>query len=115
MPVQPGYPPQTQYQQMQQPAQQPYNQLQGQPQYQQPQQQPPPQPQPVRPATFPEALSALLTTLDQELEVVAKAGSDAFAQRDLARADAALKFSGRLSEFRTLARELWEYYGGGKS
>ncbi|HEY9677940.1 MAG TPA: hypothetical protein V6C76_08015 [Drouetiella sp.] len=71
-------------------------------------------PQPVRPATFPEALGALLATLDAELESVAKAGSDAFAQRDLARADAALKFSGRLNEFRTLARELFEYYGGGK-
>ncbi len=104
MPQPPQYPPQT-----------------AQPQYQQPPQAapqpaPPAAPaQPVRPATFPEALSALLSTLDKELEVVAKAGSDAFAQRDLARADAALKFSGRLSEFRTLARELWEYYGGGKS
>ncbi|HEY9733196.1 MAG TPA: hypothetical protein V6C89_14860 [Drouetiella sp.] len=121
---QPGYAPQ--YQQTQQSSQQ-LNQLPGQPQYPQTQPQypqpqyqqqpaqPAPPPQPVRPATFSEALSALLSTLDQELEVVAKAGSDAFAQRDLARADAALKFSGRLSEFRTFARELWEYYGGGKS
>ncbi len=93
------------------------------PQATQPQQQPqrapqtpPPQyQQPQRPANFPEALSALLSCLDQELEIVAKAGSDAFAQRDLARADAALKFSGRLTEFRTLARELYEYYGGGKA
>lgn len=97
---QPQYPQAMQFPQQQPPQAPPY-------------QQPAPPPQPVRPATFPEALSALLGTLDQELEVVAKAGSDAFAQRDLARADAALKFSGRLSEFRTLARELWEYYGGG--
>lgn len=105
---QPGYPPQQQQQPQQRVPQQPQQQP---PQYQQ--QQPPPPP--PRPATFPEALSALLACLDQELEVVAKAGSDAFAQRDLARADAALKFSGRLTEFRTLARELHEYYGGGKS
>ncbi|MBS1953028.1 MAG: hypothetical protein JST89_02520 [Cyanobacteria bacterium SZAS-4] len=103
-PQQPGYPPQMQ-------QQQPQQRVPQQPQYQQ--QQPPPPP--PRPATFSEALSALLSCLDQELEVVAKAGSDAFAQRDLARADAALKFSGRLTEFRTLARELHEYYGGGKS
>ncbi len=108
----PMYPPQPQQALQQQPqqAQQPQLRVPQQPQYQQ--QQPPP---PPRPATFPEALKALLACLDQELEVVAKAGSDAFAQRDLARADAALKFSGRLTEFRTLARELHEYYGGGKS
>ncbi|CAN5572951.1 hypothetical protein BH10CYA1_BH10CYA1_21680 [soil metagenome] len=106
-PPQSGYPPQPQYQQ-QQPQQRPPQQ----PLYQQPPQQPQP---PAKPASFSEALSALLGCLDQELEVVAKAGSDAFAQRDLARADAALKFSGRLTEFRTLARELHEYYGGGKS
>lgn len=105
VPAQPKFP-QPQYPQAMQFPQQ-------QPQQAPPYQQPAPAPQPVRPATFPEALSALLATLDQELEVVAKAGSDAFAQRDLARADAALKFSGRLNEFRTLARELWEYYGGG--
>lgn len=108
-PQQPVYPPQPQQAQNQQHPQP--QQQRAQPQYQQPQQPAPP----ARPATFPEALSALLACLDQELEVVAKAGSDAFAQRDLARADAALKFSGRLTEFRTLARELHEYYGGGKS
>ncbi len=105
------------------PALQPQNppQPQAQQQSQQPQrapQAPPPQyqqQQPQRPANFTEALSALLSCLDQELEIVARAGSDAFAQRDLARADAALKFSGRLTEFRTLARELYEYYGGGKA
>lgn len=107
IPAQPKFP-QPQYPQaMQYPQQQPPQAAPS------PYQQPPAAPQPARPATFPEALSALLSTLDQELEVVAKAGSDAFAQRDLARADAALKFSGRLNEFRTLARELWEYYGGG--
>jgi len=127
----PAYPQQPQYQQPPQPAHQLHQPQIQQPQPQMQQQRPPaaqpPQPQPqapqpqqqqyrqpTRPATFPEALSALLSCLDQELEVVAKAGSDAFAQRDLARADAALKFSGRLTEFRTLARELYEYYGGGK-
>lgn len=60
--------------------------------------------------SFPAALSQMLATLDRELAVVAKAGADAFAQRDLIRADAALKFSGRLTEFRTLAHELLEYY-----
>jgi hypothetical protein len=62
------------------------------------------------PTTFPAALSLLLGTLDRELAVVAKAGADAFAARDLTRADAALKFSGRLTEFRALAQELLEYY-----
>jgi hypothetical protein len=60
--------------------------------------------------SFPAALSLLLSTLDRELEVVAKAGADAFAARDLTRADAALKFSGRLTEFRSVAHELLEYY-----
>jgi len=60
--------------------------------------------------SFPVALSMLIPTLDRELEVVAKAGMDAFSQRDLVRADAALKFSGRLSEFRALALELLDYY-----
>lgn len=63
-----------------------------------------------QPISFPAALSLLVGTLDRELEVVAKAGADAFAQRDLARADAALKFSGRLTEFRVMAHELLEYY-----
>jgi hypothetical protein len=44
------------------------------------------------------------------MEVVAKAGADAFAQRDLARADAALKFTARLSEYRQLSQELLDYY-----
>ena len=62
------------------------------------------------PMSFPAALSLLLGTLDKELEVVAKAGMDAFSQRDLVRADAALKFSGRLSEFRALVLEILDYY-----
>ncbi len=104
--MQPQWPALQQASQATQPQQQPQRAPQAPtPQYQQQQ----------RPANFPEALSALLSCLDQELEIVAKAGSDAFAQRDLARADAALKFSGRLTEFRTLARELYEYYGGGKA
>ncbi len=43
---------------------------------------------------FPAALSMMISALDRELEVVAKAGAEAFSQKDLARADAALKFSG---------------------
>jgi hypothetical protein len=62
------------------------------------------------PANFPDSLSHMLTFLDKELDVVHKAGSDAFAARDLARADAALKFSSRLQEFRDFARELLDYY-----
>jgi hypothetical protein len=65
---------------------------------------------PGKSQSFPEALSGLLVSLDRELEVVAKAGSDAFNQRDLARADAALKFSARLSDFRDIAREILDYY-----
>jgi hypothetical protein len=88
------------------PQQMPYGQ-------QPPMQQPHPPGQPVVPnqnVSFPVALSMLLPTLDRELEVVAKAGMDAFSQRDLVRADAALKFSGRLSEFRALALEILDYY-----
>ncbi|HEY9716721.1 MAG TPA: hypothetical protein V6C69_04600 [Trichormus sp.] len=82
----------------------PYGQ-QPQPPGQQPQ-----QAVPNQNVSFPVALSMLLPTLDRELEVVAKAGMDAFSQRDLVRADAALKFSGRLSEFRALALEILDYY-----
>ncbi|HEY9715060.1 MAG TPA: hypothetical protein V6C72_16440, partial [Chroococcales cyanobacterium] len=57
-----------------------------------------------------DVLQALVTCLDRELEVVAKAGADAFAQRDLNRADAALKFSERLTDFRSVAQELLSYY-----
>jgi hypothetical protein len=60
--------------------------------------------------SFSNALIQLVSALDRELEIVAKAGSDAFAQKDLARADAALKFSGRLTDFRQTAQELLEYY-----
>ena len=59
---------------------------------------------------LPAALSVLLASLDREMEVVAKAGADAFAQRDLGRADAALKFSARLSEYRNVSQELLDYY-----
>jgi hypothetical protein len=59
---------------------------------------------------FANALAQFIMSLDRELEVVAKAGSDAFARKDLQRADAALKFSGKLTEFRNMATELLEYY-----
>jgi hypothetical protein len=62
------------------------------------------------PMNLPAALSLLIVSLDREMEVVAKAGADAFAQRDLARADAALKFTARLSEYRQLSQELLDYY-----
>lgn len=92
-----------------------------QPQMQPPQLPPPPPqmppqpkpaaaPPPAQQASFPVALSNMISSLDRELEIVAKAGADAFAQRDLTRADAALKFSGRLTEFRNIALELLEYY-----
>lgn len=60
--------------------------------------------------SFASALSQLVMALDRELEIVAKAGADAFAQKDLGRADAAIKFSARLNEFRGTAIELLEYY-----
>ena len=60
--------------------------------------------------SFSSALTNLLDALERELEIVAKAGSDAFSQKDLARADAALKFSARLTEFKATAAELLEYY-----
>lgn len=63
-----------------------------------------------QPMNLPAALTILITSLDRELEVVAKAGADAFAARDLARADAALKFSGRLNEYRQMSQELLDYY-----
>lgn len=110
-----GYPPAPQQppQNMQQPGMSPP--MPQMPYGQQPMQQQPPHPQGQQPGanpnvSFPVALSMLLPTLDRELEVVAKAGMDAFSQRDLVRADAALKFSGRLSEFRTLALEILDYY-----
>lgn len=64
----------------------------------------------LSPENFHNVLSALIQCLDKELEAVAKAGADAFAARDLSRADAALKFSGRLTDFRAVARELLSYY-----
>jgi len=60
--------------------------------------------------SFSNALVQIVGALDRELEIVAKAGADAFAQKDLSRADAALKFSGRLTEFRRMAQEFLEYY-----
>lgn len=65
---------------------------------------------PVQPMNLPAALSQLIASLDREMEVVAKAGADAFALRDLGRADAALKFSSRLSEYRQMSQELLDYY-----
>ena len=60
--------------------------------------------------SFAGSLAQMLAALDRELEIVAKAGSDAFSQKDLARADAALKFSERLTEFRKTANQLLDYY-----
>ncbi|HEY9756293.1 MAG TPA: hypothetical protein V6C97_14090 [Oculatellaceae cyanobacterium] len=65
---------------------------------------------PAQPMNLPAALSQLIASLDREMEVVAKAGADAFALRDLGRADAALKFSSRLSEYRQMSQELLDYY-----
>ena len=65
---------------------------------------------PTQPMNLPAALSLLIASLDREMEVVAKAGADAFALRDLGRADAALKFSSRLSEYRQMSQELLDYY-----
>lgn len=56
------------------------------------------------------ALDLLISALDHELEIIAKAGAEAFSHRDLARADAALRFSGRLSEYRKMSQELLDYY-----
>jgi hypothetical protein len=64
----------------------------------------------AQPMNLPAALSLLIASLDREMEVVAKAGADAFALRDLGRADAALKFSSRLSEYRQMSQELLDYY-----
>ncbi len=62
------------------------------------------------PMNLPAALGMLITALDRELQVIAKAGSEAFAAGDIARADAAVKFSGRLGEYRKLSQELLDYY-----
>lgn len=75
-----------------------------------PQPEPAPAQRPLSPENFHNVLSVLIQCLDKELEAVAKAGADAFAARDLSRADAALKFSGRLTDFRAVARELLSYY-----
>ena len=65
---------------------------------------------PTQPINLPAALNLLIQSLDREMEVVAKAGADAFALRDLGRADAALKFSARLADYRQTSQELLEYY-----
>jgi hypothetical protein len=62
------------------------------------------------PVNLPAALTLLIQSLEREMEVVAKAGADAFALRDLGRADAALKFSARLADYRQISQELLEYY-----
>jgi hypothetical protein len=62
------------------------------------------------PVNLPAALSLLIQSLEREMEVVAKAGADAFALRDLGRADAALKFSARLADYKQMSQELLEYY-----
>jgi hypothetical protein len=51
-----------------------------------------------------------LMSIDKELEVVAKAGADAFNSKEFARADAALKFSARLNDYRKVSQELLDYY-----
>jgi hypothetical protein len=65
---------------------------------------------PAVPVNLPAALSQLIASLEREMEVVAKAGADAFALRDLGRADAALKFSARLDNYKQISQELLEYY-----
>jgi hypothetical protein len=65
---------------------------------------------PSAPVNLPAALSQLIQSLEREMEVVAKAGADAFALRDLGRADAALKFSARLDNYKQISQELLEYY-----
>jgi hypothetical protein len=62
------------------------------------------------PMNLPAALSILLISIDKELEVVAKAGADAFNAKEFARADAALKFSARLNDYRKVSQELLDYY-----
>jgi hypothetical protein len=64
----------------------------------------------VKPMNLPVVLSQLINSLDRELGAVAKAGAEAFALRDLVRADAALKFSTRLAEYRRVTQELLDYY-----
>jgi hypothetical protein len=89
---------------------------QQRPQPQPPQQQPAPMaasapaPTPTGPMNLPAALNILLMSIDKELEVVAKAGADAFNSKEFARADAALKFSARLNEYRKVSQELLDYY-----
>ena len=68
------------------------------------------QAKPAQALNLPATLSLLIASLDREMEVVAKAGADAFALRDLGRADAALKFSSRLAEYRQMSQELLDYY-----
>ncbi|MDR3613455.1 MAG: hypothetical protein P4L53_07805 [Candidatus Obscuribacterales bacterium] len=65
---------------------------------------------PNGPMNLPAALSILLMSIDKELEVVAKAGADAFNSKEFARADAALKFSARLNDYRKVSQELLDYY-----
>ena len=62
------------------------------------------------PMNLPAALNMLLMSIDKELEVVSKAGADAFNAKDFSRADAALKFSSRLGDYRKISQELLDYY-----
>jgi hypothetical protein len=93
--IAPSQPPPQQQQQQQRPA---------------PMAAPAPVATPTGPMNLPAALNILLMSIDKELEVVAKAGADAFNSKEFARADAALKFSARLSDYRKVSQELLDYY-----
>jgi hypothetical protein len=69
-----------------------------------------PAPTPAGPMNLPAALNILLMSIDKELEVVTKAGAEAFNAKEFARADAALKFSARLNDYRNVSQELLDYY-----
>jgi len=71
---------------------------------------PTPSAPPTGPMNLPASLNILLMSIDKELEVVAKAGADAFNAKEFARADAALKFSARLNDYRKVSQELLDYY-----
>jgi hypothetical protein len=62
---------------------------------------------------LPAALQILLQSLDLELEAVSQAGAQAFNARDLARTQAILELTNKLSELRQLAEQLYNDYQGG--
>lgn len=75
-------------------------------------------PLPAIPATqeqavsLPDALQLMLAALDLELDAVARAGAEAFNQKDLDRAHAILAFTNRLIEFRQVSQRLLDDYHG---